>query len=117
MLGGEAQLLLHLELDGEAVAVPAALARHLLAPHGLEARVQVLERPCPHVMEAGTAVGGGRALVEDPRLGVGSQLPHVLDHVVLAPALQDALLERDEVEGHDGSERHGTQDTGGVQRP
>ena len=70
VLGVEAELLFDLELDGQAVAVPAALAGYGVAPHGLEPRVEVLEHPGPHVVEARAAVGGGWTLVEDPRLAV-----------------------------------------------
>ncbi len=74
----DAELLLDLDLDREAVAVPAALAGHVPPPHGVEPGVDVLEEPGPHVVDAGPAVGGGRALVEDPlgcaaRAGAGSR--------------------------------------------
>ena len=43
LLAGEAELLLDGQLDGEAVAVPAGLAGHVVAAHGAEAREDVLE--------------------------------------------------------------------------
>ena len=52
MLVGEAQLLLDLDLHRQAVAVPAALAGDVVAPHGLEAGEEVLEHPGPHVVQA-----------------------------------------------------------------
>ena len=56
----EAELLLDLELDRQAVAVPAALARHEVAAHRLEAREHVLEDAAEDVVEPGRplAVGG-----------------------------------------------------------
>ena len=68
-LAGEPELLLHRELDGQAVAVPASLAVDLVALHGLEPREHVLERPRLDVVGAGPAVGRGRALEEGPGLG------------------------------------------------
>src|SRR5262249_30680014 len=86
---------------------PAALAGHGPAAHGLEAGVEVLEHPGPDVVEAGPAVGGRRALVEDPRLAVLAPGLRLRGHVVLGPAREDALLPRDQVEvGVDGSESH-----------
>ena len=108
VLGGEPELLLDLELDGQAVAVPAALAGHLAAAHGLEAGVDVLEHPGPDVVQAGPAVGGGRALVEDPGLVPGAQRPGGGDDVVVTPAVEHPLFEGGQVEIRgDGAERHG----------
>src|SRR5205823_5164819 len=79
----------------------------------LEPRVQVLEHPRPHVVEPGATVGGRWALVEDPRLTVVAGLADLLDDVTLTPTAEDALLERDEIEGIDRSERHGRPSYGG----
>ena len=92
-LPGGADLLLDLDLDGQAVAIPAALARHEVAGHRLEARVHVLERPRLDVMDPGFAVRGRGALVEDPERIVLPQLDAAGEHVGLAPELEDALLE------------------------
>ena len=70
LLAGEAELLLDGELDRQAVAVPAGLARDVVALHRLEAREDVLEDPRLDVVGARHAVGGRRALVEDPRRAV-----------------------------------------------
>ena len=66
-LAGGADLLLDLDLDRQAVAVPAALAADLVPGHRLVARVDVLERARLDVVDPGASVRGGRALVEDPR--------------------------------------------------
>ena len=71
-LAGGADLLLDLELDRQAVAVPAALARDEVPGHRLEARVDVLEGARLHVVHAGLAVRRGRSLVEHPQRGVGA---------------------------------------------
>ncbi len=65
-LAGEAQLLFHGELHRQAVAVPAGAARDVEATHRPVAGEQVLEDPGFDVVGAGLAVGGGRALIEDP---------------------------------------------------
>ena len=44
-LGLRTDLLLHLQLDGKPVAVPAGLAADEMPGHGPEARIDVLERP------------------------------------------------------------------------
>ncbi len=107
------ELLFDLELDRQTVAVPASLAGHVLAAHGLEAGIQVLEDAGPDVVQAGATVRGRRTLVEDPGLTVLTEPANLSDHVPVAPAGQYALLEADEVEvGVDGAERHGPQPTG-----
>ena len=70
----EAELALDGELDRQAVAVPAGLARDVAALHGLEAREDVLEDPRLDVVGAGHAVGGRRALVEHPGVAVAGLL-------------------------------------------
>src|SRR5690606_40995547 len=77
-LAGEAELLLHRDLDREAVAVPAGLARHVVAPHGLVAGEDVLEDARLDVVDPGHAVRRGRALIEDPRGAVRVLLPRAL---------------------------------------
>ena len=64
LLAGQAQLLLHLQLHGQAVGVPPTLADDAVAAHGLVAGDDVFEDPCEDVVDAGGAVGRGRALVE-----------------------------------------------------
>ena len=108
----EAELLLDLELDRQAVAVPPALAPRMLAAHRVEAREHVLEHATEHVVRAGAPVGGGRALVEHVGLGALAAADRLVEHVALAPALENPLLEGGErllridgvVAGHADSE-------------
>ena len=89
----EAELALDLELDRQAVAVPAALAVDLVAAHRLEAREDVLEDAAQHVVRDGRAVRRRRPLVED-ELGAALAAAHrLVEDVALAPALEDLLLE------------------------
>ncbi len=51
----EPELLLDLDLDGEPMAVPSALAGDVVAAHRLEAGIEVLEHAGPDVMQARVA--------------------------------------------------------------
>jgi hypothetical protein len=112
VLGGEAELLLDRDLDGQPVAVPAALALHEAAAHRLVAREDVLEHARHHVVGAGAPVGGRRALVEDPRLSTLAAAHRLAEDVALAPALEHLLLQGGEVRGLGewAVGRHGTED-------
>ena len=92
----DAQLALHLELDRQAVGVPARLAVDLVAAHGLVAREDVLEDPREHVVGARPPVCGRRTLVEDELRAALAPADRLVEDVALAPALEHALLERGE---------------------
>ena len=93
VLVGEAELLLDLELHRQAVAVPAGLARHVVALHRLVAREDVLEHAAQDVVRPGPPVRGRRALVEDERRGALAAADRLVEDVALAPALEHLLLE------------------------
>src|SRR5690606_17781615 len=88
----EAELLLDLDLDGQAVRVPAALAQHVIAAHRFVAREHVFEGAGQDVMRAGPPVGGRRALVEYvPRPAL--TLAHcAVENVARAPEVKLVLL-------------------------
>jgi hypothetical protein len=92
------QLALDLQLDRQPVAVPAALAVDLVAAHRLEPRPQVLERTGLHVVYAGGAVRGRRALVEDVRRAARALLQRPGEHVTRAPQREDLAVDRRQVE-------------------
>src|SRR5204863_7232056 len=96
LLRGDAELLLHLELDRQPVAVPAGLAGDAIAAHRLVAGIDVLEDAGEDVVGAGAAVGSRRPLVEAPGLGPRALLQRAVEDPVPPPALQDPLLERGE---------------------
>lgn len=102
LLAGEAQLLLHRQLDRQAVAVPAGLAGHMVALHRLEAREDVLEDPGLDVVGAGHTVGGGRALVEDPVGQAARLLDRAGERLALVPQRQHLVFEGGQVDlrGH-----------------
>jgi len=93
LLGGDAELLLDLELDRQAVAVPARLARHPVAAHRSVAGVDVLEDAGENVVGAGAAVCRGRPLVEAPDFRTLALLERALEDIALAPALEHPLLQ------------------------
>ena len=88
-LAGETQFLLDAQLHGQAVGVPAALAEHLVALHGLVAAHYVLEDAGQHVMDAGAAVGRGRAIVEHEARRALALRSGAAEDVALLPVLQD----------------------------
>ena len=67
LLGVDAQLLADLDLDRQAVRVPAGLALAEVSAHGLVTGEQVLDRAGEAVAGVRQAVGGRRAFVEDER--------------------------------------------------
>ncbi len=97
-LAREAELLLHRDLDGQAVAVPAGLADHVPALHRLEAGEDVLEDPGLDVVHTGLAVGGRRALVERPRLALLGLRERLRERVLAVPELEDLPLHRRQVD-------------------
>ena len=103
----DAERLLHLDLDRQPVAVPSALARDVPPAHRVKARVQVLERASPHVMDARPRVRGRRTFVEHPLRRAFTPPEALAKGVLFAPALEHACFELDEVErGRYGRERH-----------
>ena len=65
-LGGEAHLLLDVDLHPQALAVEAVLVAQLLALHGAEALEQVFIGASPAVMDAHGVVGGDGTIDERP---------------------------------------------------
>ena len=96
LLGLEAELLLDLDLDRQAVGVPAGLALDVVPGHRLVAREEVLEDAREHVVRARVAVGRRRALVEHERRRAFAVAQRRLEDVALAPAREHLLLQRGE---------------------
>ena len=85
LLTGDAELLLDLQLHGQAVGVPPAAAQGAEAAHGLVTQDDVLERAGEDVVDAGAAVRGGRALVEDEERRVRTGPFHLMEQVRVPP--------------------------------
>ena len=97
-LAVDAEAALDLELHRQAVRVPAGLARHAVAAHRLVAREEVLEDARDDVVRAGLAVGRRRPLVEDVEGRVLAALEALLEDAVVLPELEDARVQRREVD-------------------
>ena len=98
LLAVDAQAALDLELHRQPVRVPARLAGDAVAAHGLVAREEVLEDARDDVVRARPAVGGGRPLVEDEDRRVLAALEALVEDVVGLPELEDARVQRREVD-------------------
>ena len=84
-LAVEAELLLHRELDGQAVTIPARLTIDAVALHGTKAREDVFEDASLDVVGTRHAVGGRRAFVEGPARAVLGALPGFGEGIALSP--------------------------------
>src|ERR687898_2006491 len=89
----EAELFLYLDLYGQTVAIPAALALDPVTLHGLVPGDQVLESPRQRVVEPRPAVGRRRPLVEDEGPVLGPAPHRLLERSGPVPETKDLLLE------------------------
>ncbi len=108
-LAREPELLLHGQLHGQPVAVPAGLPGHMVPLHRPVAGEHVLEHPGLDVVSAWHPVGRGRSFVEDPQrpvLGLGQASS---EDLVLAPERQDLAIDGGQVDlrGDRSVEGHG----------
>ena len=98
LLAVDPQTAFDFELDGQAVAVPAGLARHAVAAHRLEARKDVLEDAREHVVGARPAVGRRRTFVERIQRRVAAQLYAFGEDALAAPELEDPRVESGKID-------------------
>jgi hypothetical protein len=98
LLAVQAEGLLDLNLDGQPVCVPAALAMDLMAGHRLVATDEILDRPGPHVVDARFAVGRRRTFEEHERLAAIAGLDRLTEHVRIPPQVEHGTFELREVE-------------------
>src|SRR5262249_50683332 len=104
-LSADLELALDLDLDGEPMGVPAALARDVEPAHGPVAADDVLDRPGDHVMNAGETVRGRWSLVEDVRRRSFAPLQALFERADLLPKLENPLLGLGKIElGRDREE-------------
>ena len=90
----EAELLLDLDLDPEALAVEAVLVALVVALGRVVALEDVLQRAAPGVVDAHRVVGGDRAVDEAEPRPAGVLRAQAPERLLLLPALQHLPLER-----------------------
>src|SRR6185503_2400413 len=98
ILAADLELALDLDLHREAVRVPAALPRNILAAHRLVAADDVLHGSGDDVVHARQAVRRRRPFGEDERRGALAPLQSLLERADFLPELQDPGLGLREVE-------------------
>ena len=91
-LAVQAQGLFHFQFNGQAVGIPAGLAQHALALHGLVARDQVLDNAGFDMADMGLAVCGRRSVKEGKAFASIPVMIGLADDVLLIPHLRDSLL-------------------------
>jgi hypothetical protein len=89
----QAERLLDLDLDPQALAVEPVLVAQLLAEAGVVALEQVLQRAAPRVVGAHRVVRGDRPVEERERRPAGAQLAQLLERALALPAIEDPVLE------------------------
>ena len=92
VLLGDAEVLLHAEFHGKSVGIPAGLALHMEALHGLVAAHYVLDGARHYVMDTGHAVGRRRSLVEHERRTSLALLHAALKQIVAVPLSEHLFI-------------------------
>ena len=98
LLAVDADGLLDLELDGQAVRIPARLPQNLLALHRGETRQHILDDARQHMADMRLAVRRRRAVVERERIAALALVDGLLRDVMLLPEFQDFLFPIHEIE-------------------
>jgi hypothetical protein len=88
-----AELFLDLVLDGQPVRIPARRPRAVEAPHRLVARIEVLEGPREHVVDARPPVGRRRPFVKHEFRARTALGHYSAEDVLAAPKLENPFLE------------------------
>ena len=96
----EPELLVHLVLDGQTVAVPAGHVDGIVAQHGARFDDEVLEHLVQEMPHVDMAVGVGRPVVEDPQGALGRGLANPAVDVRGLPVLEHLGLELGEIGLH-----------------
>ena len=107
ILAVQTQLLFNLQLDRQAVRVPAGLAGDRLALHRLIARNQILDGARLDVADVRLAVGRGRAVVERKDVAALAQIDGFLKDLVLFPELEDFLFTAEKIQRRGNLFKHG----------
>ena len=98
VLLGDAERLLHTQLHGQAVGVPAGLAQHLEALHGLVAAHDIFDGTSHHMVDTGHAVSAGRSLIKHKRRRSLTLTDTCLKHSLGVPLGEHLLVDIRQVE-------------------
>ena len=96
---GDAKGLLDPELHGQTVGVPTGFAFDPLALERAVTAEQILQGAGHHVVNAGLAIGRGRALEEDEAAALRAGVHTALEHVALLPLLHHLIGDGRQVQG------------------
>ncbi len=88
----DAEFLLDLDLDGQAMRIPTAFAQHTVTIHHLIAREQIFERPRQNMMDTGLAVGSWRPFIENIVRLTFALTERALENLLLAPKVKLLFL-------------------------
>ena len=91
------EVLLHSELDGESVGIPAGLALYVETFHRLVTADDILDCAGHHVMDSGHAVGRRRTLIEHERGASLTLLHRSLEQRIGIPLAEHLLVNLREV--------------------
>jgi hypothetical protein len=96
-LAGQPQRLFHLQLDGQAVGVPAGDAQHVFSLHGVVAGYQVLDGAGDDVADVRLAVGGRRSVIKGEPLAPVPMMEAFFHDPMLLPEISHLLFAADKV--------------------
>ena len=108
-LGSEAEFLFDFQFHGQAVGIPAAFAEAAVAFHGAVAADDILKDAGQDVVDAGAAVGGGRAFVEHKEGRVGAFRLGAAENIALFPVLPDPGIQFRHTDAAGYGREHGRQ--------
>ena len=90
---GKTEFLFYLDLDRQAVGVPARLAIDPIAAHRLVATEGVLDRAPEHMVNTRPTVGRGRAFIKGEGRAIGTRGGAGLENVLLIPPAADIAVQ------------------------
>ena len=95
---GDAEFLLHAQLDGQSVCIPSGLTLDLKTLHGLVAVERILNSTRKYVVNTGVTVGRGRSL-EENELGTALTLVYrAPEYILLLPTFEQVVVHLGQVQ-------------------
>ncbi|MPN06937.1 hypothetical protein SDC9_154194 [bioreactor metagenome] len=98
LLAVEAELLFHFDLHGQAMGIPAGLAQHVVALHGLVARNDVLDRARQHMADVRLAVCRRRTVEEGIGLCALAKTDALLEDLLILPKREHLFFARHKIQ-------------------